>query len=131
MQPPPDSEEHITLESSYRKVRKTVKAAKDTTGAVRDHALHRIRKAAKRLRYVASATGDGEVEKRSKEIQSLLGDHQDSVVSRQHLLEQTDAARAAGEDTFTYGVLHQMETEVALRCEDQLDAAIKALRRAM
>ena len=128
-QPPSDSAEHTTVASSYRKVRRTAKEARDTSGAVRDHALHQIRKAAKRLRYVAAATGDGEVEKRSKEIQSLLGDHQDSVVSREHLLEQTAAARVAGEDTFTYGVLHRMETEVAMRCEDGLDAALKALRK--
>ena len=45
-------------------------------------------------------------DRRSKAIQTLLGDHQDSVVSREHLLAAADAAHAAGEDTFTYGVLY-------------------------
>ena len=129
--PPRDSGDHTTLGSSYRKVRKAVKSARRAEGPLRDHALHRIRKAAKRLRYVAAATGEGQVEKKSKEIQTLLGDHQDSVVSRAHLLEQAAAAHAEGEDTFTYGVLHRMEAELALRCEDDLDAALKALRRAV
>lgn len=129
--PSRDSGEHTTLDSSYRKVRKAVKSARHAQGALRDHALHQVRKASKRLRYVAAATGAAEVEKHSKEIQTLLGDHQDSVVSREHLLEQAGAARGAGEDTFTYGVLHRMESELATRCEDGLDAALKALRRAM
>lgn len=122
------------IASSYRKVRKAAKAAQQTTesaeatAAERDHAVHRIRKAAKRLRYVAEATGDRDVEKRAKFIQTLLGDHQDSVVGRVHLMEQADAAHAAGEDTFTYGVLFQQEADLALNREEQLDAALKALR---
>lgn len=57
----------------------------------RDHALHRIRKAAKRLRYVAEDfTGDKAVGKQAKLIQTLLRDRRDSVVSREHLLEQAD-----------------------------------------
>lgn len=127
----------LRIASSYRKVRKTAKAAQqaaespDTTATERDHAVHRIRKAAKRLRYVAEATGDTAVEKRAKSIQTLLGDHQDSVVGRVHLLEQADAAHTAGEDTFTYGVLFQQEADLALRCEEQLGVALKALRQSV
>jgi CHAD domain-containing protein len=145
----PDSGiEHVTIAASYRKVRKTVKTARRADEAAiaaaadgaetapelaieRDHALHRIRKAAKRLRYVAEATGDKAVGKQAKLIQTLLGDHQDSVVSREHLLEQADVAHAAGEDTFTYGVLHQREADLAARCEEQLPAALKSLRRSV
>ena len=47
----------------------------------------------------------------AKNIQRLLGDHQDSVVSRTHLAQQADVAHAAGEDTFTYGLLYQREAE--------------------
>ena len=50
---------------------------------------------------------------RAKTIQSLLGDHQDSVVSRTHLSRQAEDAHAAGEDTFTYGLLYQLEDELA------------------
>ena len=126
--------EHVTIASSYRKVRKAAnraKAAEADGPDAHDHAVHRIRKAAKRLRYVAAATGQRSVERQSKEIQTLLGDHQDSVVSREHLLRQADAAHAAGEDTFTYGVLHERELELALRCEERLGAALKALHRSV
>ena len=50
---------------------------------------------------------------RAKDIQTLLGDHQDSVVSRTHLSQQAEAAHAAGEDTFTYGLLYAREDELA------------------
>lgn len=121
----------ISVRASFRKVRKAAKAAHTAGPAEHDATVHRIRKAAKRLRYIAAATGHTRVERRSKVIQTLLGDHQDSVVSREHLLAAADAAHAAGEDTFTYGVLYQREAEVALYCEDQLGDALKALRRAV
>ena len=51
------------------------------------------------------------------------------MVSRIHLLQQADAAHAAGEDTFTYGVLHREEEELAIRCREQLTDALRELRR--
>ena len=93
--------------------------------------MHRIRKGAKRLRYTAAATGADKVSDRAKTIQSLLGDHQDSVVSRTHLSEQAEAAHAAGEDTFTYGLLFQREDDLAKRSREQLDAALKKLDNAV
>lgn len=117
-----------SVAAAYKRVHKAAKRAEqDGT----DESLHRIRKRAKRLRYTASATGDSAVAEKAKSIQSLLGDHQDSVVSRTHLLEQADAARAAGEDTFTYGLLYQQEVEVALAAEDGIDDALKALKKAV
>lgn len=139
--PPPDDEHpHATVAAGFKRVRKRVKTAKEAEAAAaagmlteheRDDALHRIRKAAKRLRYVAAATGAPKVSERAKVIQSLLGDHQDSAVSRVHLLHEADAAHAAGEDTFTYGVLYQREEELAHRCREQLDDALEALRRSV
>ena len=72
--------------------RKRAKATKEAEAENRDEALHRIRKGAKRLRYTAAATGAKKVSDAAKEIQTLLGDHQDSVVSRTHLSSQADAA---------------------------------------
>jgi CHAD domain-containing protein/alkylhydroperoxidase family enzyme len=126
---PGDDHPPADISSSYRKLAKATKLTKAASAADRDDALHRIRKAAKRLRYVAAATGESRVSQRSKTIQTLLGDHQDSVVSRIHLLQQADAAHAAGEDTFTYGVLHREEDELAMRCREQLDDALRELRR--
>ena len=120
---------HLSITASLRKVTRAAKDAGKAAESERDDAVHRIRKAAKRLRYVAAATGHTKVEQRSKTIQTLLGEHQDSVVSREHLLATADAAHAAGEDTFTYGVLYQREAEIALWCEAQLGSALKRLRR--
>ncbi|WBP93857.1 CYTH and CHAD domain-containing protein [Mycolicibacterium neoaurum] len=117
-----------SMAAAYKKVQKAAKAAADDGT---DESLHRIRKRAKRLRYTASAIGDTAVEAKAKTIQSLLGDHQDSVVSRTHLLHEADAAHAAGEDTFTYGVLYQKEVEVALEAEAGIDEALASLKKAV
>jgi CHAD domain-containing protein len=110
-------------------VRKAAKAAAQAADTDRDEALHRIRKGAKRLRYTAAATGDDKISDRAKTIQTLLGDHQDSVVSRAHLSHQAEAAQADGEDTFTYGLLYQLEDDLARRSREQLDDALKKLHR--
>ena len=67
----------------------------------------------------------------AKAVQSLLGDHQDSVVSREHLRHESEAAYAAGEDTFTYGLLYQQEADLAERCTQQLDDALRKLAKAV
>ncbi|OSC41840.1 CYTH and CHAD domain-containing protein [Mycobacterium decipiens] len=125
----------VTIDAAYKRVRKAAKAAK-TAGDQevdhdRDEALHRIRKRAKRLRYTAAATGADQVSQKAKVIQTLLGDHQDSVVSREHLLQQSIAAHAAGEDTFTYGLLYQQESDLADGCREQVDAALRKLNKAV
>jgi CHAD domain-containing protein len=121
----------LTIDSAYKRVRKAAKAAAQAADADRDEALHRIRKGAKRLRYTAAATGEDKVSERAKTIQTLLGDHQDSVVSRTQLSHQAEAAHAAGEDTFTYGLLYQLEDDLARRSREQLDDALKKLDRSV
>jgi CHAD domain-containing protein len=130
----------VTIDTAYKKVRKAAKAAAEAEqadvpveegGGRGNEALHRIRKRAKRLRYTAAATGADKVAEQAKAIQTLLGDHQDSVVSREHLIKQTEAARVAGEDTFTYGLLFQREADLAERCHQQLDAALRNLAKAV
>ena len=131
----------VTIDTAYKKVRKAAKAAAEAEQADApaddggehhaDEALHRIRKRAKRLRYTAAATGADKVAEQAKAIQSLLGDHQDSVVSREHLIAQTEAAHVAGEDTFTYGLLFQREAELAESSHHQLDAALRKLAKAV
>lgn len=126
--------EPTTVAAAYRRVRKAARRAHAAEAAGADDAdetLHRIRKSAKRLRYTASAVGESRVADCAKEIQTLLGDHQDSHVSRAHLLTQATAAHSAGEDTFTYGVLHQQELEIAEYARLQLDSAMQALTRAV
>ncbi|CDO25339.1 CHAD domain-containing protein [Mycolicibacterium mageritense DSM 44476 = CIP 104973] len=127
----------VSIDSAYKRVRKAAKKAKavaaadDTETEEKDEALHRIRKGAKRLRYTAAATGESKVSDRAKTIQTLLGDHQDSVVSRTHLSTQAEAAHAAGEDTFTYGLLYQQEDDIAHYARTMLDDALKQLDKAV
>jgi CHAD domain-containing protein len=127
-----DEPVEVSIDSAYKRVRKAAKRATSATADDdHDEALHRIRKGAKRLRYTAAATGAGKVADRAKSIQSLLGDHQDSVVSQAHLTQQAEVAHAAGEDTFTYGVLFQQEDAVAQNSRDQLDEALEKLHKSV
>lgn len=127
----------VTIEAAYKKVRKAQRAAAEVDREhpddhhQRDEALHRIRKRAKRLRYTASATGAAKVSEQAKAVQSLLGDHQDSVVSREHLRQEAEIAHAAGENTFTYGLLYQREADLADRCRDELDDTLRKLAKAV
>ncbi|MEH3142760.1 MAG: CYTH and CHAD domain-containing protein [Mycobacterium kyogaense] len=129
---PGEERAEVTIASAYKRVRKAEKKARDEEGGEHaDEALHKIRKRAKQLRYTAAATGKSKVADRAKAIQSLLGDHQDSVVSRAHLSRQAEQAHAAGEDTFTYGLLYQREYDLALRCEEQVSDALAELAKAV
>lgn len=120
-----------TIAESYERMCKRVKAAATAGPENSDVMLHRIRKSAKRLRYVAEANGAMKVANAAKAVQTVLGDHQDSVVSCVNLAEQAEAANAAGEDTFTYGLLYQQEMDLAHDCERELRAALKLLDRAV
>ena len=123
--------ETATIDSAYKRVRKAAKNAAGAADEERNEALHRIRKGAKRLRYTAAATGADKVSDRAKTIQTLLGDHQDSVVSRTHLSQQAEAAHAAGEDTFTYGLLYAQEDDLASSARRQLASALKKLDKSV
>ncbi|TQF73526.1 CHAD domain-containing protein [Rhodococcus spelaei] len=78
--------------------------------------VHAVRKRAKALRYAAEAVADSRpkvvrVAAAAEDLQTVLGEHQDAVVAQRHLLAAADRARAAGEDTFTYGLLTADEAE--------------------
>jgi CHAD domain-containing protein len=89
-----------------------------------DDMLHRARKAAKRARYAAELCQPLEKPKRVKrtikhykKIQSLLGDHQDTVVACEALRRMAIAAGTAVEENgFTYGMLYAHEQQVARQC---------------
>ncbi|MFI9718293.1 CHAD domain-containing protein [Streptomyces sp. NPDC052396] len=107
----------------YRRLAGRVEQALGTDpGPGRDTALHEARKAAKRVRYSAEVLGGdaGRFAKRMKAVQTLLGDHQDSVMARSALRELADAAQAAGEPGFTYGLLYGREEQCAARDEREL-----------
>lgn len=87
----------------------------------REAYVHDVRKAAKRLRYAAAATGDPKLKrlvKACKRLQSMLGDFEDCATSREELLVLADMARRRDEDVFAYGMCFQRELrdgEKALR----------------
>ncbi|MZD05144.1 CHAD domain-containing protein [Streptomyces sp. SID5785] len=95
-------------------------------GPDRDLALHEARKAAKRARY-AGETAVPALGKQArrfarsmKDVQTVLGDHQDSVVAREALRDLAMQAHAAGENGFTWGLLHGYEQATAARREAEL-----------
>ncbi|MFB7464393.1 CHAD domain-containing protein [Streptomyces sp. NPDC056224] len=95
-------------------------------GHERDLALHEARKAAKRARYAAEAAVPAlgkpakRLAKAVKKVQTVLGDHQDSVVARDALLGLAVQAAGAGESAFTWGVLYAHEEALAARREREL-----------
>ena len=44
-----------------------------------------------------------------KQVQSVLGDHQDAVLARQAARDLGIGAHLAGENAFTYGLLYERE----------------------
>ncbi|MFE9854426.1 CHAD domain-containing protein [Streptomyces sp. NPDC005780] len=95
-------------------------------GPDRDSALHDARKAAKRARYAAESARPAlgkparKSAKRLKAVQSVLGDHQDSVVARDALRTLAVQAHAAGESSFTWGLLYGEEEATAAAREREL-----------
>ncbi|MGW6540467.1 CYTH and CHAD domain-containing protein [Streptomyces sp. NPDC055051] len=111
-------------------------------GHERDLALHEARKAAKRARYAADAAVPAlgkpakRFAKKVKAVQSLLGDHQDTVVARAALDDLAHQAESAGEPSFTWGVLHARQEAAAEVQERRLpevweEAAAPGLRAAL
>ncbi len=113
----------------HRRLAARVRRAKRTpAGTGRDLALHDARKAAKRARYAAESALPvlGKPARRHRDrltrIQELLGEHQDSVMSREAIVRRAQQARAAGRDTFGYGVMFQVERDRAAAAEAALPA---------
>jgi len=92
-----------------------------------DAMLHRARKAAKRARYAAEVCtdiGGSKQTKRTvkhyKRFQSILGDHQDTVVASDLLYRMALASgTTAGENGFTFGLLFDRERRLADECRER------------
>jgi CHAD domain-containing protein len=115
---------------SYRQTRRRMRTALAAPpGQDRDAALHQARKAAKRARYAAEAvTAVGGRDARRfaaqmKRLQTVLGDHQDTVIARQLERRLGMAAHQAGENAFSYGLLYERDACDARLLQD-LAAAI-------
>ncbi|XUL88110.1 CHAD domain-containing protein [Streptomyces galilaeus] len=115
------------VRKDFEKVSALVEEALEAPpGADRDLALHEARKKAKRTRYAAEAASPAlgaparGLAKSMKSLTSLLGEHQDSVMVRETLRELSAVAHAAGESSFTYGVLYGREEQRAAAVEAAL-----------
>lgn len=88
----------------------------DSSGAAeRDARLHEVRKAAKRARYAAESLVPvhGRKARRfvraTKRVQSALGEHQDTAVTRSRLRRLGVSAHLDGDNGFSFGRLHGLE----------------------
>jgi CHAD domain-containing protein len=120
---------------AHRRVAGHVAAADRLSGDERDSEWHEARKASKRLRYAAEAATPvlGKPAKRLvklvKQVQELLGDHQDAVVARPVLREIGIQAHLDGENGFTWGILHQQQTDAGRLHEGDITTTWRDLQR--
>jgi CHAD domain-containing protein len=103
----------VAVRRPYRQVRRRMRRARQArAGQSADVALHQARKAAKRARYASEAMTPAigpkarRFARHMKEVQSVLGDHQDAVIARQVERELGISAHLAGENAFSYGLLY-------------------------
>ncbi len=86
-----------------------------------DETLHRARKAGKRLRYAvelaapALSNKQRRDQRRAEAVQTVLGEHQDAVVTADLLRRLGADAGRTGENGFTFGLLLAQEHERAER----------------
>jgi CHAD domain-containing protein len=109
------------VDKAKRKADKRFRKADGDPGA-----LHRARKSAKRMRYVAELAEPNDsdfasIVKKGKARQSTLGDHQDAVVAADFLRQLGAAAGANGHNGFTYGLLmaNELNHAAAIRAGNE------------
>lgn len=120
---------------SWSKLRTLMERADQVPGgAERDEVLHEARKAAKRARYAGEALAPAfgahatAFAAAMEDLQEVLGEHQDSVVTRRRL-HQLAAEAPTNEAAFVYGRLHALEETRAGRGQDDVrDAWVRARR---
>ena len=123
------ADKRLLLERAGKAARKADARLAEGLAGDADDGLHRARKAAKRARYAAELVAPigGKRSKRKvkhhKNIQSVLGDHQDTVVARE-VLRRMGAATGANpeENGFTFGLLYAREQRIAEETRQQADA---------
>jgi CHAD domain-containing protein len=118
-----------SIDSAIKKARKRVGKRLDAAAAARragepsDELFHRARKASKRHRYAVEAAAPvwgskaDKIISQRKDLQDVLGNHQDSIVSAAFLRELGGRLGIrSGQNGFSYGVLYARE----LRAGDSL-----------
>ncbi len=64
-----------------------------------------------------------------KDVQSALGSHQDAVIAQATARDIGVQAHLAGENAFSFGLLHERAHYQAVACEDQAHHAWRRARR--
>jgi CHAD domain-containing protein len=104
--------------------------------ATTDERLHEARKAYKRARYAAELVAPvagrpaTRLADRVTDLQDVLGAHQDALVTGDLLRQYGISAYAAGENAFTYGLLHARTDEHGRRALQDLPRARRRARKA-
>jgi CHAD domain-containing protein len=112
--------------------RKAVKRSADRTG--RDTALHEVRKDAKRLRHAGESVLEihgkraAKLTKSAGRLQTVLGDHQDSVMATALLRRLAAAPDRPADTDLGFQSLVEMEERIARKTEKKARKAGKKLR---
>ena len=121
------------IETAIKKAKKKARKRLSTAVAVRraeepsDELFHRARKASKRYRYAVEAAAPvwgpkaDKIVAQRKDLQDLLGNHQDGIVSAAFLREL--GARVgirSGQNGFSYGILYAREAAAGDALLDEL-----------
>ena len=108
----------------YKRLRKTMDGLGKDPG---DDELHDARIRVKRARYAVEAAGLGSrFVQRAKELQDVLGEHQDGVVAEERIRELLEQVRGSGRTAFAAGRLVERQR---LRRDASREAWPKAWRR--
>jgi CHAD domain-containing protein len=115
-------------EAEYDRLRKAVKRlGKDPA----DQELHRVRKTAKRARYAAETLdGESRFVSRAKDVQDVLGEHQDAVVAEERIRELVARVRGTGRTALAAGRLIERQQSRRAAARAAWPKAWKRLRRA-
>jgi len=124
------------VHKAYRQAERRMRRARQApAGQAGDVALHEARKSARRARYAAEAARPASGKpartfaRQMKKVQSVVGDHQDTVIARQAARELGIKAHLAGENAFTYGLLHEQEHDRAERLQARVRTVWKKASR--
>ncbi|MEV7606794.1 CYTH and CHAD domain-containing protein [Paenarthrobacter sp. NPDC089322] len=124
----------LVRKATKRLAKRHETAARAAVGPQRDTAFHDVRKTAKKLRFAAAAVESVHGKRAAKladaahDVQTVLGEHQDSAVARAELLK-LGSASGVGNGAFTYGVLHAAERAAADKSEQEYLRSGKKARK--
>ena len=121
---------------AYRRADRQMHRARHVAaGQLRNEALHQARKAARQARYASEAAAPA-IGKRArrftsqmKKVQSVLGEHQDTVIARRAARELGISAYLAGENAFSYGLLYERDVCHGQRLQAEARQAWKRASR--